>query len=88
MPMASRRRIHWLMPHSGHASTLRTLLGLTLMILPLAACQTLGKGISTRYLDTSCSAFEPITYSSLDTPETVAQIRGHNAAWDSLCPAK
>jgi hypothetical protein len=61
---------------------------LMLSTLTLAGCQTLGKGISTRYLDTSCEAFQPITYSSRDTPETVAQIRGHNAAWDSLCPAK
>ena len=36
-------------------------------------------------VDTSCQAFEPITYSRRDTPETVAQIRQHNAAWVSLC---
>lgn len=35
-----------------------------------------------------CSAFKPITYSAKrDTPETVRQIRGHNAALGSFkCP--
>lgn len=34
----------------------------------------------------ACQAFRPITYSaSKDTPETVEQIRGHNAAYKSLC---
>lgn len=36
-------------------------------------------------IDTSCSAFEPIRYSRTDTPETVKEIRAHNAAWDALC---
>ncbi len=37
--------------------------------------------------DLACLAFAPITFSaSHDTPETVAQIRRHNAAWHALCP--
>lgn len=34
----------------------------------------------------ACQAFRPITYSMFkDTSETVEQIRGHNAAYKSLC---
>lgn len=37
--------------------------------------------------DTACLAFQPITYSaSQDTPETVRQVREHNAAYDAVCP--
>ena len=39
-----------------------------------------------RTVDTSCSAFQPITYSAIgDTAETVTQVRQHNAAWEALC---
>ena len=37
-------------------------------------------------VDTSCTAFQPITYSaSQDSEQTKAQIRGHNAAFRKLC---
>ena len=37
----------------------------------------------------ACIAFQPITFSaSKDTPETVGQVRGHNAAWDAICGEK
>lgn len=40
----------------------------------------------TQYVDTSCTAFKPITYSaSGDTPDTKLQIKEHNAAWAALC---
>jgi hypothetical protein len=58
-----------------------------MLTIPLANCSTLGAGTSTRYLDTSCEAFRPITYSSRDTPETVAEVRAHNRVFDRLCPA-
>jgi hypothetical protein len=52
----------------------------------------LGKGIlcdapaaDLAVIDTACAAFEPITYGRADTPETVQQVRAHNAAWDALC---
>lgn len=32
-----------------------------------------------------CSIFPPITYSSSDTPETVTQVRRHNAGYDRYC---
>jgi hypothetical protein len=68
------------------ASALRWLkpLGLMLMLLPLASCTTLGRGISV--VDTSCKAFRPITYSKTDTPETVTEVRAHNRVYDRLCP--
>lgn len=55
------------------------------MLLPLASCATLGN--ATSWLDTSCEAFEAISYSSRDTPETVDQVRAHNRVYDRLCPA-
>lgn len=55
-----------------------------LMSLPVMGCSTLSTGIVT---DTTCSAMRPITYSgSKDTPETVAEVRQHNAALAALCP--
>jgi hypothetical protein len=49
----------------------------------LAACQ--GTPI-TVIVDTSCQNFQIITFSATgDTPETVQQIREHNAAWRSIC---
>jgi hypothetical protein len=56
------------------------------MLTILTGCTTLG-GANDRYIDTSCSAFRPITYSSRDTPETVAEVRAHNRAYDAICPA-
>jgi hypothetical protein len=32
-----------------------------------------------------CSIFPPITYSSRDTPETIIQVRRHNAGFESYC---
>lgn len=58
---------------------MRTLTIATVSLL-LAACQTAS------VVDTSCTAFEPLTYSaSADSEATKAQIRGHNAAWKKLC---
>ena len=43
-------------------------------------------GCAGQVVDTSCTAFQPITYSaSQDSEPTKAQIRGHNAAWQRLC---
>jgi hypothetical protein len=43
-------------------------------------------GCAGRVVDTSCTAFQPITYSaSQDSEQTKAQIRGHNAAFRKLC---
>lgn len=65
------------------------LLGLMLSTLPLAGCQSMTLTPATRYVDTSCAAFKAISYSRQhDTPETIAEIRGHNAAYDAICPKK
>lgn len=53
--------------------------------LPLAGCQSLTPTGAIRVVDTSCTAFRPITYSSRDTEQTQSEARGHNAAWDALC---
>ena len=43
-------------------------------------------GCAGQVVDTSCTAFQPITYSAAaDSEPTKAQIRGHNAAWQRLC---
>ena len=43
-------------------------------------------GACTRTIDTACTAFVPITYSVLrDTPDTITQVRQHNATWVALC---
>ncbi len=63
------------------------LLALTSMLMPMAACATLGRGTEVHYIDTSCQAFTALTYSSRDTPETVAEIKAHNRVFDKLCPS-
>jgi len=57
-----------------------------LVVLALVLVVTTGC-ISTRtdVIDTSCDAFNVITYSSGDTPLTKQQVREHNAAWLSVC---
>ena len=57
------------------------------MLLPMAGCATLGSATRPLAVDTSCTAFRPITYSRRDTPETVAEVRAHNRVFDRLCPA-
>lgn len=66
---------------------MRALKKLALLVLPLVvtACQT---PTPIGGIDTSCQAFEPITYSRKDTAETMKQVREHNAAWDALCKDK
>lgn len=61
-----------------------TLLGLMPMILTgCLSMQTRSTGI---VVDTTCEAMRPITYSaSRDTPETVREVRQHNAAYQALC---
>ena len=61
------------------------LLVTTLTALPLASCVTLGGGTDVRYLDTTCEAFVPITYSSRDTAETITEVRAHTRVFDAIC---
>ncbi len=74
----------------------RTLLALLLAAsLPLTACETLTTASGGTELPpevdpsrVACEAFRPITWSRSDTPETVAEVKEHNAAWRALCPPK
>jgi len=60
--------------------------------LPLAACQALTNTAATDLppevdpVAVACQAFQPITWSSRDTPETAVQIVAFNAAYEALCP--
>lgn len=62
-----------------------------LLLLPvLAGCQTTQRPTATAAIEEStegwaCLAFRPVSWSTRDTPETVGQIREHNAAWDAVC---
>ena len=73
--------------NSGAALRLLRLLALMPILLPAAACTTLGSGTEVHFVDTSCTAFRPITYSSRDTPVTIDEVRAHNRVFDRLCPA-
>jgi hypothetical protein len=48
-------------------------------------CTTLGNGTE-HFVDTSCQAFRPITYSSRDTEQTKTEVRARNRVYDRLCP--
>ena len=63
----------------------RTWLALTMLatVSILTACQT--KTPTGAIEASACSIFPPITYSSRDTPETVVQVRRHNAGRDAFC---
>lgn len=39
----------------------------------------------TAVIDTFCQASQPIRWSRLDTPETIAQAKAHNRVWRRLC---
>ena len=59
-----------------------------LATLLLGSIVLTGCGTTTRIVETkttACIGFQPITYSSRDTPETIEQIVAHNAAWDAVC---
>ncbi|HEX2888089.1 hypothetical protein [Vineibacter terrae] len=58
----------------------------TIAIGSLLAAIWLAAGCTPTVIDTACQSFTPITYSaSRDTPDTVLQVRRHNAAWDTIC---
>lgn len=61
-------------------TTLGTLVGLSLIV---AGCsQTTASSGVTRL---TCTSFPPITWSDKDTPETVRQVKQHNAGWKAVC---
>ena len=51
----------------------------------IAACVLLGACSHGGGIKAACAVFEPITYSSRDTPETVAQVERFDVKWNRLC---
>lgn len=65
---------------------MRLALMLTLL-MPVAGCSTMmGFSVPTRFIDTSCQAFKPISWSKHDTAETIREVKSHNAAFVKICP--
>lgn len=63
--------------HAVFRPTALILLALGVISLP---------GCTPTVIDTACQSFAPITYSAgRDTPDTVLQVRRHNAAYDAIC---
>lgn len=55
-----------------------------LFVMMPTACET--TRTTETITDTSCEVFDTITFSaSGDTPDTIRQIRGHNAAYRAVC---
>ena len=61
------------------------LIGSGALILLALTLGLSGCGTRISATDVSCHAFEVIRPSRQDTPETIARIGEHNAAWRSLC---
>jgi len=62
------------------------------MMCLLVACQSTPR-TNTAAADAAvtsgvCSAWQPVTYSSRDTPDSILQIRANNAARDAYCKAQ
>lgn len=61
----------------------RRALAIASITLPMQSCSTLETVTPS---DALCISDKPITFSAMkDTPETVKQVREHNAAWDAVC---
>lgn len=62
----------------------RRALAIASITLPMQSCSTLET--ATVASEALCISDKPITFSATkDTPETVSQVREHNAAWDAVC---
>ena len=58
-------------------------LPLTLLLILQGCATTTGSAVADAV---ACSAFHPIRWSANDTDETIRQVKGHNAAWQAVCP--
>jgi hypothetical protein len=63
--------------------TLTKLALIPLLIVPMGACTTMTASVETSRV--ACQAFEPITWSTRDTDETVRGVKAHNAVYQELC---
>lgn len=73
-----RRSTRW-------ANWTRRALTLSLATMLATACQTTMTHTAVIDVRVVCQAFPAITYSSRDTPQTIREIVGFNAARDALC---
>ncbi len=49
--------------------------------LTMTSCGTTVSGVT----DASCTVFRPIGWSVRDTPQTIREVKEHNAAWEAIC---
>lgn len=55
--------------------------------LMLISCQTTTSSGPDPSL-VACRSFEPVTWSEDDSPQTIREIKEHNAAWKAVCKGK
>jgi len=51
----------------------------------MTGCTMTASGGTEEAKRVACRSFEPIRWSRNDTPVTVRQVKGHNAAWKAVC---
>ena len=68
-------------------SSTRHVMRAALLLMPLLILQGCATTTGSAVADAvACSAFHPIRWSANDTDETIRQVKGHNAAWQAVCP--
>lgn len=56
-----------------------------MLAMALPSCKTTGFSEKIDVTRVACGSFSPIFWSKKDTPETVSQVKEHNAAGTALC---
>lgn len=69
--------MRWIVPLK-----LATVLVLTPLLMA-GSCTTMTASVETSRV--ACQAFEPITWSTRDTDETIRGVKAHNAVYQELC---
>lgn len=65
------------------------MLPLVLLAPILSSCATMDTGaIDAAGISRICSAWQPVTWSSRDTPETIRDVKANNAGRDAFCASK
>lgn len=64
---------------------LANLLMLLLLATVIAGCKTTDSAGATDAVRVACQSFQAIYWSKNDTPETVKQVKEHNAAGKAIC---
>lgn len=60
--------------------------GLALAIGLTSLTSGCGMMTGTVGIDSACTIFPPIQWSTQDTDETIRQVKRHNAGYDEVCP--